>query len=118
MVGEAALVYAPGAAAMSPVERSAWHPIPLTVPALTLRTLAHGLAPIASPGRAAALSLPVGAPAPVLLLAPAAALAGVSVSALSDLEQRGVHVQLARLIRLADAYGLEVELRARRRPTP
>ena len=100
-------------------ERAAtWHTLDLARPAYGLRCAALGLAPVTDPARAAALGVDVGAHAPVLTLPEAAALLGVTVSTVHQPERRelrGALPTLATLLRLADAFGLDVEVRVRRR---
>lgn len=105
-----------------------WLPLSLSSPAYHLRTLARGLAPVTDPKRAAALGLPLGSLAPVLTLPEAAHLLGMrGPQGVQTAERREAGkgepgpgtMTLASLLERARAYGLELEIRVRRRhPRP
>lgn len=94
-------------------------------PSYHLRALARGEAPVVDPRRAAALGIRPGDLAPVLTLPEAAELLGCTMSTVHTAERaelglvprvRG-SITLERLRRLADAYGVDLEIRVRaRRP--
>jgi len=105
-----------------------WHPLSLTRPCYHLRCLSRGMAPVTDPQRAAALSIPLGTLAPVLSLSQAARLLGLAtLSSVQTAERRELgkglegtpweagKVTLASLLERARAYGLEVEVRVRRK---
>lgn len=86
-------------------EGAAWVALDLDHPMADLRRLARGVGPDGQPllsqaGAAALLGLPA---------------TGGSISTVSSPELRGPAVQLQRLLARADAYGLDVEVRVRRR---
>lgn len=100
-----------------------WVPLSLTSPAYHLRLLARGTSPVTDPRRAAALGIPVGELAPVLTLVEAAALLGLrgpSGVQTAELREAGKgpspgSLTLSSLLTRADAYGLELQVRVRRR---
>lgn len=96
-----------------------WLTLDLTRPSYSLRCHARGLAPVTDPKRAAALGLEVGELAPALTLPEAAALLGMrgatSAHTAEQRERRGELGTVAKLLERAAAYGLEVEVRVRRR---
>jgi hypothetical protein len=102
-----------------------WTVLDLARPCYALRCAARGVAPVTDRRRAAALGIAPGTDAPVLTLPEAAALLGVAVSTAHQVERReqglGVgageagSVTLANLLARADAFGLDIEIRVRRR---
>jgi hypothetical protein len=105
---------------------NSWTTLDLARPTYHLRCLARGLAPVDDPRRAAALRVPLGTPVPVLTLPEAANLLGLAGATSVHTQERreagkGLAAgapgscTLASLLATADAYGLEVEVRVRRR---
>lgn len=108
-----------------PTPTAPWVALDLTRPAYHLRELARGVAPVLDPSRAGALDVPLGTDAPVLTLAEAARLLGITPQRVQQPERReagkGVRrgerglMTMAAMAARASAYGLDLEVRVRPR---